>query len=189
MPKKRVKRKTGKKGAIELSMSTIIIVVIGISLLIMGFAFLDKIKGILFGTLEEVGKLKPDIGKEDLSQPVTISPGSTLDVQQGSSKELVVYVLNKNPSKQPVTLTLSAKVTATKNLNANDISCEILGDPKITLTSGQSDERPLSIADRGSALTGADVYSCTVTATGGNLGGSNQDILPIKIIEAKKGLF
>lgn len=186
MPKK---GEMSKKGAIELSMSTIIIVVIGVALLIMGFAFLDKIKGMIFGITEDVEKLKPDIGKEDLTKPVTVSPSSTLNVEQGKSKELTVYVLNKNPRKQPVTITLKTTIGKTGSLNPQDVSCEVMGDSQMTLNSGQADERPLTIIDRGSPLTGADSYSCTVEAIGGDLGGSNKDILPIKIVEKKSGLF
>src|SRR3989344_2600167 len=76
-----------KKGAIELSMTTIIVIVLGVTLLILGFAF---IKGI-FGKLEGISSTTFDkantllTGLENVEEFLTVTP-TMINVEQGKDE-------------------------------------------------------------------------------------------------------
>ncbi len=169
-----------KKGAIELSMTTIIVVVLGIALLITGFAFLGKVRGFLTtGTQQIFEKAQSEIkGIGDLKQPLTISP-SSVTVPKDGGEVVSVYVYNLG-KKDPASVKLTIKKDATGTLDVNQIDCKILGE-SISVKSGEFKEVQMNIADRGSPLTGADVYGCIVAATGDDLGGSAEDTISIKV--------
>lgn len=82
-----------KKGALELSVNTIVVIVIGVALLSLGLIFIknlfggiDKISGGIFDTANT------EIGKLHTGAKFTVPP--IVDVKQGSRATMFVYVGN-----------------------------------------------------------------------------------------------
>jgi hypothetical protein len=170
-----------KKGAIELSMSTIIIVVIGIALLVVGFAFLDNIKEMLDLSTEGIGnEIKSKItGIEDLDRPVTISP-DRVTLERGKGNTITVHFYNMGTTDAIFIPEVSP--SATGDLKSSGVRCEILNSESTTLKSGETTEFKLVVIDAATALTGADKYGCTVKAIGDSLGLSTaKDTLSISV--------
>ncbi len=87
--------KRGKKGAIELSMTTIIVIILGVTLLSLGLVFIR-------GVIEKVTNLsersfetaESEIGKiSGVDQLLTLSP-TNIDLPQKSSKPVDVIIAN-----------------------------------------------------------------------------------------------
>ncbi|HIH26117.1 MAG TPA: hypothetical protein HA226_05095 [Nanoarchaeota archaeon] len=85
-----------KKGAIELSMTTIIVIVIGVALLSFGLFFVNKIRiGVLDlsdATFEDAQKQLSE-GLSDVTKFLTISPDS-VSIQPDGDRSVKVVVLN-----------------------------------------------------------------------------------------------
>jgi len=89
-----MKDKMSKKGAMELSVNTIVIVVIGITLLVLGLVFVrdifDKLSGLGSGAFEEAEKELSQIqtGDAKINFPTAIS------VKKGKSKTTTLKICN-----------------------------------------------------------------------------------------------
>src|SRR3989338_6223026 len=88
-------KRTTKKGALELSMNTIVIIVIGVTLLILGLAFVrnifGKVGGLAEGAFEEAQGKVSDFST--ISKSLTVSP-ERIDVKKGDSKIIAVVIAN-----------------------------------------------------------------------------------------------
>ncbi|MBS3159528.1 hypothetical protein J4436_01955 [Candidatus Woesearchaeota archaeon] len=98
-----------KKGAMELSMSTIIIIVIGVTLLILGLAFVKQI----FSKTEKLGTGAFDQAEAMLSQVditdefLTVTPLTT-SVEKGELVNAAVVINNINEAKVDVKVTANS---------------------------------------------------------------------------------
>ena len=86
-----------KKGAIELSMTTIIVIVLGVTLLVLGLAFIKNIfknlGGISDKTFEDAQDLLGGIDRVD--KLLTVTP-TDIKVNQGADKPVKVIIANLN---------------------------------------------------------------------------------------------
>ncbi len=105
-----MKRKMQKKGAIEMSMTTIIIVVIGVTLLVLGIRFVVNTMSGISGQQEKIqemteGKLAEMFGE---SEKAISLPQAKLEVDQGDTGSVRVYM--RNPSSDTVNLKYKVKL-------------------------------------------------------------------------------
>ena len=110
-----------KKGALELSINTIIIIVLGVTLLSLGLIFVNRI----FGNVEELGgtafeRAQSELEKiqGDINEYLTVVP-SKVKVQQGKSTG--VYILVTNLGEQSLT-----GLQATLTSYQEDVTCKFL---------------------------------------------------------------
>ncbi len=94
-----MRKELGKKGAIELSMNTIIIVVIGITILTLGLRWIYGI----FGGLTEQSTQIEQISQDQINElfgktgDVVRLPSNIVTVQKGKTKNAQVFIRNKLP--------------------------------------------------------------------------------------------
>ena len=97
-----------KKAALELSMNTIIIIVIGVVLLSLGLIF---VRGI-FGNVEDLSKSAFEDANNALNQIAThdqkLTVPSQIIVKQGESATSTAWVVNEEASQQSFTLAVSS---------------------------------------------------------------------------------
>jgi hypothetical protein len=95
-----------KKGALELSMNTIIIIVIGVVLLSLGLMFVrgifGKVQTLSEGAFEEAENVLNTIATHD--QEVTVP--SQINVKQGDQKTFRIWVVNEKTQSQSYTLSI-----------------------------------------------------------------------------------
>jgi len=86
-----------KRGALELSVNTIVIVVLGVTILIIGLAFLDTIREKL-GSISEESFEKIEGKFDDLNaqQLITLTP-SKFTLEVGKSKVVTLVIANLDP--------------------------------------------------------------------------------------------
>ncbi len=102
-----------KRGAIELSITTIIVIVIGVALLVLGLTFVSKI----FGKANELidssfAKADAEIGIfESVNAPLTLIP-DTVSLKKGKSKLVTVIAANLD---EGVARNVKLTVTSSKN--------------------------------------------------------------------------
>src|SRR3989344_6277952 len=151
-----------ERGALELSINTIVIVVIGITLLTLGLVFVRGIFGKLnelsdetFGTAQaQIGRLGQ--GDASLIAPsvITVKQGQSIkqniivgnDGTIGSNINFAVEIARSNPSDGPGTNQVAARIVATGSINKNEASCY-----SFKLSSGESLTVPLVIGAIGNA--------------------------------------
>ncbi len=108
-----------KKGALELSVNTIVVIVIGVTLLTLGLVF---VRGI-FSQLEDISDATfnraDDLlgGIEEVNDPVTVLP-SQIEIEQG--KDDVVKLVLANLEDREESLSLTVKVTPASDDNKID---------------------------------------------------------------------
>ncbi|MBS3150503.1 hypothetical protein J4425_01710 [Candidatus Woesearchaeota archaeon] len=116
-----------KKGALELSMNTIIIIVIGVVLLSLGLMF---VRGI-FGNVEDLANNAFEDAENAINQIAThdqkLTVPSQLSVKQGDSTVSHIWVVNEDPVQQIFTISVSAS-------NENDAGPKI----RISIPSNQA---------------------------------------------------
>lgn len=107
-----------KKAALELSMNTIVVIVIGVTLLILGLAFVrnmfTKVGGLAEGAFEQAEGKVGDFSQ--ITKPLTISP-ERISLGKGESKEVVVIMANLKEKPTTASITVSSKSPNT------DITC------------------------------------------------------------------
>src|SRR3989338_5702909 len=102
-----------KKGALELSMNTIVIIVIGVTLLILGLAF---VRGI-FGKVTKLseGAFEQAEGKigdfSQINKPLTVTP-ERISVTKGESKIVSIVLANLKEKETTASATVSTKAAA-----------------------------------------------------------------------------
>lgn len=165
-----------KKGAIELSMTTIIVIVIGITLLTLGLTW---VKGI-FGNLDELtmssfDKADAAIGElGSVDGPLTISPNS-ISMPQGGVKTVQVIIANFEET--PVTFQGTASSSSDKMICAfGDTQSTI--SKEYTLESGQQAEILFLIDEKGGAL---GIKTCNVEVSG--ITGDNRGEILVQVVK------
>ena len=151
-----------KRGAIELSMTTIIVIVLGVTLLILGLAFLQttfkKVGMLTERTFEEGEAALQNLGT--ITEPLTLT-SSRVTLAQGASKAIGVVVLNKESAQATYSLqvTKGAKTQANPQLDCYFADTESATSNPLTLASGAREDFVLAVIDSGSDL---GTYACTV---------------------------
>ena len=97
-----------KKGALELSMNTIVIVVIGVTLLVLGLGFVTGIFGNLESLTQNVfGEAENSINQIATHNEKLTIPGEIM-VKQGETASSKVWVVNEEPQSKTFTIDITA---------------------------------------------------------------------------------
>src|SRR3989338_4705715 len=177
-----------KKGAIELSITTIIVIVLGITLLILGLGF---IRGI-FGNVEDISKSTFEKAKtmidtlETVDSTITLSP-SQITIEQ--SKDDVSKIILANLGEEPISLSVRIIPAQTDN----KIDCFLYNEAgqmtrqagPYLISSGTQERLSLIVKDKNGGIT---TSACKVLVEGLPPGQDNEDTLIIRVIK-KQGLF
>jgi hypothetical protein len=173
-----------KRGAIELSISTIVVVVIGITLLTLGLIFVRGVFKKITGTTEEAfeqarGEIGRIVGVDSL---LTIAPGE-IELERTSSQTVKIVIANFGSEQ------ISAKVTSTSS-DQTYLECLFADTFKSTsnnynIASGEQVTVKLIVQEKGGNL-GTKICNLVVSGTG--ISGDNQDSLIINVIK-KQGFF
>ena len=171
-----------KRGAMELSMNTIIVIVIGITLLSLGLVFIraicKNIRNLAEGAFEqadaEIGRLQA------VDRLLTISPNN-IKLQQGKSKAVDVIIANFE------NVAISASVSA-KSENP-DIECKFADtfsetSKTYTIDSGKQANIKLIATEKGGEL---GIKVCNVEVHG-DVSGDTTDSMLVTV-EKKRGFF
>jgi uncharacterized membrane protein len=129
-----------KKGAIELSMNTIIVIVIGVTLLILGLTFVTS----TFNRISDLGIKSFEVADKTLQDRMGASdkmyiPGTEFKIDPGSSATITVGIQNFGEE----TTSSKFKVDVTSDVN-NTKSWFVL-PPELTLEPGDKKSFPLKI--------------------------------------------
>ncbi len=106
-------RRTKKRGAIELSMNTIIIVVIGITILTLGLRWIYSVFGGLTEQSDQIKTISEDQIREifrDSGEPINI-PTSIASVAQGKNYNMRVLMRNIYPAAHKFRYVVDAEST------------------------------------------------------------------------------
>lgn len=168
-----------KKGAIEMSMNTIIIIVIGVTLLILGLTFVRGIFGKVT-TLSE-GAFEQAEGKiSDFSQitkPLTVTP-ERITLKKSSSKIVTIVLANLKDKEQKASAVVSSK-SATTDLECTFQDTSDKKSDSYTIPSGGFITVKVLVESKSTGNLGNKV--CKFEGTG--LGDSIVDTLAI-VVEA-----
>ncbi len=161
--------RNSKKGAIEMSITTIIVIVIGITLLTLGLTWVrgifTKLDKITSGTFDqatvEIGKIRQG-GGEKLNMP------SSVTVKQGSKETVQSIVYNEDTSSH--SFEISGDMTAGAGATGieNKVQAKIISSPQ-TVTLAGNQEVPFDIqvvATTDAPLTSNNVYNVVVKKDG-----------------------
>ena len=168
--------KVNKKGALELSINTIIIIVLGVTLLSLGLIFVNRV----FGNVEELGGSAFERAQSELEkisgnvdEYLTVVP-SKVKVEQGSSTG--VYLLVTNLGEETLT-----GLEATLISYQEDVECIFLDKTESRsvrdLESGEQDKIEVLIESSNTASLGTK--TCDVEVPG--LPGDNEKGIIIEI--------
>jgi len=171
------KRSTSKKGAIELSMTTIIVIVVGVVMLTLGLTWVKSIFSRVGDTTTRVFDLS-DTTISDLFQTsdklLGISPDE-IDLPQGDSRTVDIVMANLEKGE----ITVKATV---EPLNSQDLNCYFAetgsdASKTHTVTSGSAAAVAMIVESKGDL----GIYSCYVEVLGGPSGYSNSGTLIVKV--------
>ena len=153
-----------KKGALELSVNTIVVIVIGITLLTLGLLFVrslfERLGGqvnVIFGGAEnEINKIATHDQKLSVPQEVT--------VKQGDQTTFKIWVVNLGETKKDFKI----EVTPSGNNNfGTNAKVEFANDQQ-TLDIGEEAGFVAGVATTKNAPLSSAGYTVTVTANGGS---------------------
>src|SRR3989344_4838532 len=144
-------RKVDKKGAIELSMTTIIVIIMGITLLSLGLFWVRGTFRNIVGLSEEAfGQAEGAISDifEEVDSPVFISPPS-VEIEQGSSRTVSLKITNFEESE----LNTKAKVESSDKSVLCSFADTLKEESKAyVLKSGQQVDIKMIVRERNGAL-------------------------------------
>ena len=169
-----------KKGAIEMSMTTIIIIIIGVVILSLGLVFVQQIfsksKILTENTFEKAEKSIVDFGK--ITEPLTIT-SDKIDLELGKNK--VVEVILANLEEKDLS-GIKAAVSVPDKFK-NDINCIFLDTESATsesysIKSGKAIPINMRIESKEGGKLGSK--SCKIVASG--FSNPTQDTISITII-------
>jgi len=150
-----------KKAALELSMNTIIIIVIGVVLLSLGLMF---VRGI-FGNVDDLTRDAFEGAENAINDIAThdqkLTVPSQIPIRQGDSAVSNIWVVNENPTQQAFTLSLTP--SADNNAGAK-ISISIPSS-QVTLDTGEEVGFAIGIEVSNNLAKG--LYGYTVQINGG----------------------
>jgi len=151
-----------KRGAMELSINTIIIIVIGVALLSFGLIFLGTIKDKVFGLTENAFG-EADTALTDLNQiDSKLSVVSSVSVKKGETTNFKISVGNEKQTKANFVV----KVTpASGNLAGERLKIEIPRS-QFDIESGAGKQTGASVTASENIVQGSYAYLVDVTADG-----------------------
>ena len=172
-----------KRGAIELSVTTIIIVVIGITLLILGLTWVrgifSNLEGLSDTTFKKAQSLIGEL--ENVNSLLTIIPTSTSINQEGDD---AVKVVIANFKESPISVSITASTSD------EDLSCGFLDGKNVIstigpfeLSSGSQKSGIAIIKDKSGPIR---TTSCKITVSGDE---SDDATIIIKIEKKQGGIF
>jgi len=156
-----------KKGAIELSMTTVIVIILGVVLLTLGLAFVKNIFGetddLVSKSFEQAESAIGNLGS--IEQELTLT-SRTISLKQGDSKGVGIVVKNMGEKEEKFQIKIGMPDRTAKNPERK-FTCEVGETESSTsnerlLTSGQQEPFGLLIVDRG-GKSGLGTYVCTVS--------------------------
>ena len=138
-PKRKISRE--KRGALELSMNTIVIVVIGITLLTLGLRW---IYGLFGGLQERTGEIDEQLKKqisglfEGGDDSLIVRPNS-VTIQQGKNKDIVFAIRNAISDGKEHGFSYTVTLTNIEGKNINEVMAWITSSQgqEIKVASGQ----------------------------------------------------
>lgn len=152
-----------KKGALQLSMSTIVIIVIGVTLLILGLGFITGLfekaseqRDIIFGDLET--KIT-GLGSHD----ERLNVQTQVTVEQGDQTLFKVYIVNFEEAEKTFKLTLSP---STDPEFQNDDVIVKLQRESMKIPEGQEASFAIGVRAKDGAKLRAAAYNIDVTSDG-----------------------
>ena len=166
-----------KKGAIEMSMTTIIVVVIGITLLSLGLVWVktifDNLQGTTVDAFDQVDAAIGELGT--INSPLTITPDK-IRVEQNGAKSVDVIIANFEG--EDLVFTARAENVG----EDNKIECLFLDtyeaeSKEYTLSSGKQAKLSIIADDKNSDL---GFYSCNVMVDA--IEGDSTETLLIEIV-------
>lgn len=167
-----------KKGAIELSMTTIIVVVIGVTLLSLGLFWVrgmfENLEGISGDAFDHARDAIDQIGQAN--EPLTISP-SQITLEPKKNDAVGIIVANLESGGGDITVTLHAETSDVGLLCGfpdGEVLVESVGPT--TITSGNQISEILGVIDKSGSIR---LTSCKITAEG--LPGDNTETLIVNI--------
>ena len=163
------KKRVARKGAIELSITTIIVVVMGITLLSLGLVFVRGLFGKLTQTTDDVfGKADTIIGALDIAGK--FSAPSEIEVPQGSSKTFDIVVGHDGSLPGEATFDVRLTPVQDSNIDETKVKAKVISETPIKLKPGQQGQfvvQVVAVTDAPISLGGnTPAYSLTVTANG-----------------------
>lgn len=170
-----------KKGAVELSMTTIIVIIIGVALLTFGLVFVNKIRsgvvGISDQTFDEANKILQE-GLSDVTKFLTLSPDN-IQIEPGKDRAVGVTVLNLEESEIQVSLTATP-------IKDPKLKCEFFDTKETksqayTLASGAKETIPFVVTDLDGGIR---TTGCRIVVSGGPTSG-NQASLIVRVGKQK----
>ena len=170
-----------KKGAIEMSITTIIVIVIGVTLLILGITFVKNIFGetiaISDKTFEQANTLIDEF--ENVDKFLTLSPSEITIEKAGDG---VAKVIIANFEEKPKAITIKAKATPRKG--DTNLECMFADTSESTsnqyiINSGEQERLALIVNEQDGPLR---LTTCNVIIEGGKTTGSSAQV----IIRVKK---
>jgi len=158
-----------KKGAVELSMTTIIIIVIGITILSLGLVWVRSVFSEvteLTGTTFKQGQTEINEIFGNSKEDVALSP-SAIDLDQGNTKTVTLAIRNSG-STEASNVYAEVKALQFGGTEATDLRCGfddtgIETSNTYSLSSGESTSRGLIVDDAGSDI---GTYICAITVYG-----------------------
>jgi hypothetical protein len=156
-----------KRGALELSINTIVIVVIAVTLLTLGLYFVRGIFGNLTEISEETfGKSSTII--DSLNIDTKISSPSSISVSQGKTKTFKVLVGHDGTLSGQKSFRIQLKPNIPSGLNGK-VEARIISEPQINLDEGEQASFVIEVATTTDAPLSAGLgrtpsYSLTVLA-------------------------
>ena len=137
-----------KKGALELSINTIIIIVIGITLLTLGLVFVKNIFTKLTDISDDTfSQAETEISKMHGEARFTVPP--VVKVNQGDRTTTKIYVGNDGVSCSSESFTLSLEKTT--SFDETMIKAQIISEPTVTIKAGYEAEYVIQVASTADA--------------------------------------
>ncbi len=163
-------KRVEKRGAIELSITTIVIVVIGVTLLTLGLVFIKGIFGKLTTLSDEIfGKSSTII--DTLTIDAKISSPSSVNVEQGKTTTFKVHVGHDGTLSGTKTFTVQLTPRFPAGLSESQVQARIISEPSVQLNEGQQatfvvQVATITTAPLSSGLGRTPAYGLTVLASG-----------------------
>ncbi len=160
--------KKNKKAAIEMSITTIIVIVMGVTLLTLGLTWIRGLFGKI-STITEGTFTQAQIEIEKLSQgtdPFTYP--SIIEVKQGKSSAVKVYVYNDgNLGSGVKSFTLTLTRSQDTKTSLDQVQAKIISPKTVELDEGNQATFTIQVVARNDAPLGSDTtYEMKVTCSG-----------------------
>ena len=173
-----------KKGAIEMSMTTIIVIVLGVTLLILGLTFVrtifTKITAISSNTFDQAQDLLDQV--DQVNEFLTINP-EIKDIESGADGVIKVTIANFEES--------SIEVTAKALTQDPNLDCGFLTEGKVSEAAGpymikSGGQKGLALVIKDDGQGSLRTTGCSITIEGAPEGEDNKGDIVIHIIKTSR---